>query len=322
MNIESSKFVGEEILFSRKNKELKKDSFVFDGEPLEKIPDKVLQIESEYRTTEDETFFSSLDRFRQDGVATLNLQNPHFSNARAIGGGTTETLVIDIADSEESYLIKPEFVAHIHKDEPRDTIHREKSAYIADRMLGINRKPPVELGNIQTADGKKYKCSIQRFESGAKTFFEIPPRERSQIFKNQAQELEQIAILDLVIYNKDGNPNNLLFSEDGIVPIDHANAYEGEGRFMSFAASMVASNRLENYPADSIGDFSNTQPEIAARIQEQASSGRLQEVTSLLVSQKHGTAIQDRVMYMAQNPNIRDMLLTIKHIEAQSQQQL
>ncbi len=64
MNVESSKFIGEEILFSRKNKELKKDSFVFDGEPLEKIPDKVRQIELEYRTTEDDIFFSSLDQFR------------------------------------------------------------------------------------------------------------------------------------------------------------------------------------------------------------------------------------------------------------------
>ncbi len=186
-------------------------------------------------------------------------------------------------------------------------------------MLGINRKPPVELGDIQAADGKKYKCSIQRFEGGAKTFFEIPPLERSQIFKKQAQELEQIAILDLVIYNKDGNPNNLLFSEEGIIPIDHAHAYEGEGKLMSFAASIVASNRLENYPASSIGDFSNTQPGIVARIQEQASSGKLQEVISLLESQKDGVAIQDRLSYMAQNPNIKDTLLSIKHMEAQLQ---
>lgn len=100
---------------------------------------------------------------------------------------------------------------------------KERAAYLASRLLGLDVVPPTVIREVETEEG-----SLQKFIPDASGVAETS-LSLEGLSESQQEDLMRIWLLDLVIGNIDRHDGNLLVKGDNVYAIDHGESFYKSG---------------------------------------------------------------------------------------------
>jgi hypothetical protein len=148
-----------------------------------------------------------------------NLQTGAISNTKALGGGITETFVMDV-DGVKGVFKKMS-----------NRAKQEATAYQIDKALGFGVVPPVVMRKVNVGKGEE-QGSIMHFVEG------MTAAKHSGKFKYD--DMAKITAFDFIIGNQDRHPANVIVDKGGRSwAIDNAFAFGKAKNIVSMTIPMV-----------------------------------------------------------------------------------
>jgi hypothetical protein len=148
-----------------------------------------------------------------------NLQTGAISNTKALGGGITETFVMDV-DGVKGVFKKMS-----------NRAKQEATAYQIDKALGFGVVPPVVMRKVNVGKGEE-QGSIMHFVEG------MTAAKHSGKFKYD--DMAKITAFDFIIGNQDRHPANVIVDKGGKSwAIDNAFAFGKAKNIVSMTIPMV-----------------------------------------------------------------------------------
>lgn len=217
---------------------------------------------------DDLNFRDQFSKFTStEGVIELDFESEQLTEVIALGGGKSLVLYGKIAESGIEIVGKPEAYAN-HKPEfleKKDYDRRAMAALLLERFLGLNFTPPTEAANI-ILENKECRGTIQHFRPGKNTF-ELDARDIRKLYEDSLDEMELMAVLDIVCFSGDNHQGNIIITPEKPVTIDRSIAFSKERGFRSFPVRDIADDIFFIYSSrrQPRGDLKKY-PEILARL--------------------------------------------------------
>ncbi|MDE1970655.1 MAG: hypothetical protein KGI50_03720 [Patescibacteria group bacterium] len=190
---------------------------IFNGpiqKPKEPTTEEAKKIESTRRDSPEET-----KALREETQAeTLLRLRDKISLRKFKGGGANATFAVTLKDDGLG-IFKPKSGENKNL---RDNVQagtyfkRARAAYLVDKCLGFGIVPPVSIREIDGEIG-----SIQQFIENASTYTELSFADRGELRSTHYDQLIALWLFDIIIFNSDRSPRNLLVSKNGIHAIDN-----------------------------------------------------------------------------------------------------
>jgi hypothetical protein len=161
-----------------------------------------------------------------------NLQTGAISNTKALGGGITETFVMDV-DGVKGVFKKMS-----------NRAKQEVTAYQIDRALGFGIVPPVVMRKVDVGTGEE-QGSIMYFVEGKTAVAHIGAVQwrrwkQEKPGKFNYNDMAKITAFDFVIGNQDRHPGNVIVDKNGRSwAIDNAFAFGKAKNIVSMTMPMV-----------------------------------------------------------------------------------
>lgn len=153
-----------------------------------------------------------------------NLQTGAISNTKPLGGGITETFVMDV-DGVKGVFKKMS-----------NRAKQEVTAYELDKMLGFGIVPPTVMRKVDVGKGEE-QGSIMHFVEGKTA--------AAHTGKFKYNDMAKITAFDFIIGNQDRHPANVIVDRNGRSwAIDNAFAFGKAKNIVSMTIPMVESKPI------------------------------------------------------------------------------
>ncbi|MBU1167292.1 hypothetical protein KKC60_02680 [Patescibacteria group bacterium] len=298
-------------------------------DPFEKLSEETEKLRQEHiNTARDLKFRNALENFKnKEGVLEIDIANSDiFSNVEYLTRGTSLVLKGTIKESGITVVLKPEAKACIPG---KDQYNTEMAELILERHINHTSTPPIEHGNI-LLDGAPFKGTIQEFVPG-KNFSELSKTEVEDFYKNNLEDMERLAFLDMLGLMGDNHQDNCIVTkENKPATIDRGLSLDPKSRkFRSFPArdlsraskysnSLKKAREIDPYIQVEPGElliYENQEnpgsldnhPELKEKITQLANGDKsLFDLLGLYVSQDKLTLIMNQAKMILENPSIQE----------------